>query len=493
MTTMASPPRTWTSTQRLRPELGYIPAISIAVLAFAIISALAIEFSNQASWVIFTPLIVIGAVVGLWVVGRAVSGSPTAIISYLVLIVFITDAQFRARGAGEIETDWQSALKFALWVGAGVIGIANAPPLRSWIGRLGPLCWLTYATIAMISASYAPTPAYAFGCAFALLCFLPFAVTLVTKLSEGQFLWTMTITLAVFLAAGWVVYYVNPQLGTSEFWTYNGIELRMCGIAGQANNLGAICAKYLGAIFLLWLGGRCRLRYAFPLAALGVVTLSASDARTGMIAVVIAACVVLLARSFRALVGATFASIAGLLAILTFSLRLDALGSHFSRSGDPTEVFTLTGRVEIWQFVWQKINERPLLGWGYNASKVILPQYNGFQDNLMIDTAHNMLLQSLLSVGIIGTAPIIVLTIYLLFNLVYRPYPFRDLFFLVVIISAISDTSALGTTPTMLTLLFIMASVMPQAPTRGQFATSVKNFAARATPEKTIASGSALG
>jgi hypothetical protein len=77
-----------------------------------------------------------------------------------------------------------------------------------------------------------------------------------------------------------------------------------------------------------------------------------------------------------------------------------------------------------------------------------------------------MLSQSLLSVGVLGTLPVIGISLYLLFNMIYRPYPFRDLFFLVVVISGMSDTSALGTTPTNLSLLFLMASVMPRAPAR---------------------------
>jgi exopolysaccharide production protein ExoQ len=482
-----------TSRRRLTPGTRHLPVVATAVLSFAVMSAVAIQLSDQASWVIFTPLIVIGLIVGLWIVARAVSGSTSAIITYLVLIVFISDAQFRARGAGEIGTDWQSLLKFGLWLGAGIIGLANAPPLRSWIGRFGPACWLAYAVMAMISSAYAPAPVYSFGCGFALLCLLPFSLVLITKLSESQFLWILTITLAVFLIVGWGVYYENPRLGTSEFWTYRGIELRMCGLAGQANNLGSICAKYLGAIFLLWYTGRCRPRLAVPLAALGIVTLNFSDARTGMIAVVGAIVAVLLARSMKTLIGATLAAIAGAVTIMVFSLRLDALGGHFSRSGDPTEVFTLTGRLEIWEFVWQKITEHPLFGWGYSASKVLLPEYTGFQDNLMVDTAHNMLLQSLLSVGFVGTLPILAVTLYLSFSLVFRPYPFRDMFFVIVIISAISDTSALGTTPTMLTLLFIMASVLPKAPARGRSAAPTKVFSMEAMSKGASISGNTAG
>jgi O-antigen ligase len=466
MRTMDPRALTGISKRRAPLELGQLPFIAIAILAFAIISAVAIQLSGQAGWIIFTPLIAIGAAVAVWIIARAVGGSTTAIITYLVLVLFITDGQFRARGAGEIGTDWQSALKFALWMGAGIIGVANAPPIRVWLRRPGAICWLAYIVMAMVSSFYAPAPVYSFGCGFAMLCLLPFAFTMVDKLPEGQFLWTLTITLAVFLAIGWVVYYADPTLGSSVFWTYGGIELRMCGIAGQANNLGAICAKYLGAIFLLWLGGRCRLRYALPLAALGIATLSASDARTGMIAVVVASAIVLLARSMKALIGVAVIAVTGTLATLVFSISLDALGSHFSRSGDPTEVYTLTGRIEIWQFIWEKITERPLFGWGYSASKILLPEHLTFQDGLMVDTAHNMLLQSLLSVGFIGTLPAVAIILYLLFNAIYRPYPFRDLFVLIVVISAISDTSALGTTPTVLTLLLFMASLLPSAPAR---------------------------
>ena len=491
MTMISSFAQMAASKRRVPPDARYLPILTTAVLAFAAMSAVAIQMSDRASWVIFTPLIAIALFVGLWITYRAVSGSTTAIITYLVLVVFISDAQFRARGAGEIGTDWQSLLKFGLWMGAGVIGIANAPPLRSWIGRFGPACWLAYAVMAMISSAYAPAPVYSFGCAVALLCLLPFSLALITKLSESQFLWTLTITLAVFLIIGWVVFYQNPRLGTSEFWTYSGMELRMCGIAGQANNLGSICAKYLGAIFLLWYGGRCRPRLAVPLAVLGIITLQASDARTGMIAAVVAIGAVILARSMKTLIGASFAAIAGAVAVMVFSLRLDALGGHFSRSGDPTEVFTLTGRIEIWQFVWERITERPFFGWGYSASKVLLPNYTGFQDNLMIDTAHNMLLQSLLSVGFVGTLPVLAVTFYLLYSMVFRPYPFRDLFFLVTIISAIADTSALGTTPTMLTLLFIMASVLPRAPTRGYSATPAKVLSMGPMPRGALISGSA--
>jgi O-antigen ligase len=154
--------------------------------------------------------------------------------------------------------------------------------------------------------------------------------------------------------------------------------------------------------------------------------------------------------------------------ILYFILGLNVgmIGTAFSRSGDPNEVLTLTGRFDIWAYVWQEILEHPLFGWGYNASKPLLSQYLGFKDDLVVDTAHNMLLQSLFSVGLIGTIPIIIVILMLFVNLLKRPNRFRDLFLISLVVDGISDTSALGTTPTVLTLLFLIISILPTAPAR---------------------------
>jgi O-antigen ligase len=456
--------------KRYQPDYERLQRLPIALvlMAFAALSVASIIFSDDAPWVIVLPLVALGLVVGGSIIIRAVQGSTTAIITYLVLVLFITDAQFRARGAGAIDTDWQSLLKFGLWIGAGVIGFAHMPPIRTVFSHVGSASWLGYIVIAMISSVYALTPAYSFAGAFSLLCFFVFAIALINKLSESQFLWTVVLTLAAFLAVGWVVYIANPAFGSSPFATYNGLELRFCGIAGQANNMGSVCAKYLGAIFLLWVSGRGRWYVFLPLIALGIASLVASDARTGMIAVVVAIAAATLARSTKSLIAAVLVAMTAVIGSLIFSFHLDALGSHFSRSGDPTEVFTLTGRTEIWDFVGEKIKEQPLFGWGYNASKVLLPQHVGFSNDLMVDTAHNMLLQSLLSVGFVGTFPIVIVMFCLFFDLLYRPYRLRDLFFVIIFISGISDTSALGTTPSILTLLFLMISVMPRVDTRNR-------------------------
>lgn len=439
---------------------------AIAVVGTSLLATLG--YAPAAPWAAFIPLGVVLLGIAGWIVAAAFAGSPAAIMTYLTVVVFLTDGQFRVRNAGDIDTDWQSLLKFVVWAGAGVIGAGHMPPLDKLLSRIGPACWLAYIALALISCLYSPVPGYSLGCAFALLCLFAFSYAVITRLTEAQLLWTLSLTLTAFCLVGWVVFYVYPELGTSAAWTYGGFYYRMCGIAGQANNLGAVCIKDVGAAFLLWHAGRCRLLPALVLGGIGMATLLASNARTGMIAIAVGVAAVVLSRSRWAMAGGTVTVLVAYIASQSQPHVLDSLGSHFSRSGDPSELYTLTGRLEIWDFVWHKVLEQPWLGWGYNSGKVILGQNYGFTNGLMVDSAHNLYLQTLLSVGFLGLVPMVGMLIGMSVQFLVRPVSIVTYFLVAILISSVSDTDALGTTPTVMTLVFMIISIWPEPARRHQ-------------------------
>jgi exopolysaccharide production protein ExoQ len=454
---------------RIRPSSPVVRGwmfSACAVAVFAPIMSASYVMSPASDLFAMAPFVVLAGVVFVWVIAAACAGNRAALLIYFAILVFMTDALLRARGAGETTADWQSVLKFAIWLGAGAIGWAHMPPLGHVLARPGSALLLAYVIICLFSASYAPSPAYSFGCALSLLSLYAFAFALLANLSEGQILWTIVLSIAVFLAVGWVVYYANPALGATPFATVNGIVARMCGIAGQADNMGSVCAKYLGAIFLLWQARRCQLRFALPLAALGLISLAASDARTGMVALAAGLIALLLQRARWALAGVLLLGLSVFIVSLATSFRFDALGVHFSRSGDPTEVYTLTGRLEIWEFAGQKISESPIIGWGYNSSKAVLGQHLGFENGLMVDTAHNLWLQNMLSTGLVGTLPVAALFVIFAVEFVARPVPFRDFVAVLALIGGLADNQAFGTTPTVLTVMFFLAAIWPTAQRR---------------------------
>ena len=112
---------------RLR-DVGLTLAVLGVCIAVFLLSAVG---ADQLPWAPMLPLGLVAGGVAAWLVLEAIYGSPVAIMLYFAAIAFMTDAQFRVRGAGDISGDWQSALKFLIWLGAGVIGFAHMPPLRT--------------------------------------------------------------------------------------------------------------------------------------------------------------------------------------------------------------------------------------------------------------------------------------------------------------------------------------------------------------------------
>jgi len=74
------------------------------------------------------------------------------------------------------------------------------------------------------------------------------------------------------------------------------------------------------------------------------------------------------------------------------------LMTFFSRGQPVDELLSLNGRTELWQHVYALFLERPLLGYGYLASRSVLLKVLPWAGE-----AHNALAESLLDVGILGT------------------------------------------------------------------------------------------
>ena len=426
---------------------------------------LSVSLAGTVSWAPLIPLGLVCAALAAWLVLAAACGSQAAMMIYFGLLAFLIDAQFRVRGAGDIQGDWQSALKFLIWLGAGVIGAPHLPSLRRLLSHPGSGLWLAYITVALVSSMYSPAAGYSFGCAFALLCLFAFSFALIEVLSEAQLLWTLAISLTIFNIGGWVVFFAIPELGTSAAWTTSGLMMRMCGLAGQATNLGALCTTAVGAVFILWWTGRCKSPAAMLLGGFAVATLAKSDARTAEIATMAAIGLVLVSRSRGLVIGGSLLATGVVIMLQLFPSIPGALGAAFSRSGDPTEVYTLTGRLDIWDFAWEQIKLSPIIGYGYNSSKVVLGSHIGFENGLMVDSAHNLYLQNLLSVGCLGLLPLIGVLLYLAYRCFRRPVPIVLYVLITILISSISDTDSIGTTPTLLTVLFFIASLWPDEQT----------------------------
>ena len=431
--------------------------IGLALSGFCLVSLAALVMSGSTPGLLLVPVLLPLLAAAALVLLLACAGSTASALALLFVIVFVNDALFRVRDPGDVGLDWQNAMKLALWAAAALVGICRLGTADGQLRRPPMLCALAYVGIALLSTVWSVTANYSFATAFGMAALLLFALAVCELATERQILLVSAAALTLFVLVSWVVYWTDPALGQSPFILPDagGIVMRMCGIAGQANSLGHVLVVYLGVLFLLWYRGHVRAWLVLAPAALGMVTLIASDSRSSLFSLIVAIMAIVARQRLWLWATGLIAICAGMLALVSVPLHLlVGLGEEFSRSGDPSELFTLTGRTDIWQFAWSRIVEQPWLGFGYNSSKVLLPQFLGI--GILIDEAHNMLLQSLLSTGIVGTIPMVLLCVLLLIDYVRKPDPLRDLFFLVTLIGGITEAGAFGATPALLTLFLFL-------------------------------------
>jgi len=432
--------------------------IGVALPCAAAIVLVSVQASIAAPSLFALPLAIGLLIPAAYVFFLACAGEVWAMGAFLFVFAFVTDGAFRIRDPGDIGLDWQNGMKFLLWGGAFLIGVCQWSRIRPLLTR-GPLLWATiYVCYALLSSLYSAAPFYSFTTAFGLLAMLLFGVALATRLTPRQMLLTFAVSLWIFTLLGWVVYYEIPALGRSPFITAeNTLIERICGLAGQANALGCILAVLLTTVFLLWERRLASLWLTLPMAATAVVTLMSADSRTALLAFCFGVAAVMIRRSVWSMGGTLLGIATAALAVLGMPLRdfFNLLGG-ISRSGDPTEFFTLTGRTEIWAYAWEKIVLAPWFGYGYNSSKFILPNFSGLP-GLQVDEAHNMLLQNLLAVGIVGTVPLVCMLVHMLVDYFRHPSAGRDAYLFINLVWGITVAGAMGSTPTVMSLAMFCA------------------------------------
>lgn len=389
------------------------------------------------------------------VVGSAAMGAPRGVLIFLGVTVFIVDATFRQREITAQGIDWQTLLKLCIWLGAIVIAWRNTHrPIRALFGE--GIRWLSiFSLMAVFSTVYSLTPAYTLGAGVSALAYCALAVCIVRRFDRETILLTMLYGLSALLLASVLVYLAGYGRAVME----GGAVIRVGGIAGSPNGLGRAAALALLVIGVLKLQYRhplLGLRLLVPL-SLAVVCLALSESRTSVVAVLFAfgldfarrrallACLLLLPLAF-----------AGVLLML-LDIDWANFGALLSRTGKVAELTTLTGRTEIWAASWSAFLERPILGYGFGATKVLLPEIYRTVWGFTVTHAHNMLLQALVTTGLLGIVPVIFAIGRQVVEYVQRPGLFQTAVLGYIVIQGFTEPGPLGTAPNLITLFWALS------------------------------------
>ena len=394
----------------------------------------------------------------LWVVLAAVSGSRRGMAVLLVLVAFGLSISFRVRDYGETGIDLQNGLKLLVWLLIPLIAIAQLPRMLPFLREPAILLAAGFATLSMASALWSQTPVYTAASALGLLSYLVLACLVTSIMSERMLTRVLLFSFFAFALLALAAALVVPERAWLVPTGYAGSE-RLQGLSGHPNVLGeqmavmitlAVVARRQGmldsATFLLCL-------------VLGIIVLEATGSRTMLAAVALTWLVVWLrGRGMLALAGTGAAGVACILLVVVAmgsAPNAEALLAAISRSGSTWELLTLTGRTDLWQIALELVGQKPLLGWGYNGTEAIFVANVGrvfYGDPV---NAHSMYLQTLVTLGLLGSLPLLALLVLVLKRVIARPDPAHDQIALLVVFIGLTEV-AIAATPTALTLVFFI-------------------------------------
>ena len=334
--------------------------VAVALFALSLIlmwiAALSGDVPGNADYVV--PLCVGLAAFGAVVLFHAATMEHRALLAFLVFTVVVLNITFRVRGIGDTGLDPQNGIKIAVWLVLLGTAVLNWRRFADLLAEPVIALFGVFTTVALVSTVWSPVPMYTAACAIGLLAYLGFACLVAREFDERTIYVTLVCGLAVYLIANWVAAALIP--GFAFVAPYGDSDIyRLQGISGNPNGLGKQAAVFLLLVAAVHQRGYLRRAFVFALAALGLITLLATNSRTPLIAALVAWSLVQL-RMRRLVLPVSVAGLA-VVSLLTLASATGTLPDFnelvglASRTSHASEVLTLTGRTEIWSSVWGKI------------------------------------------------------------------------------------------------------------------------------------------
>lgn len=306
----------------------------------------------------------------------------------------------------------------------------RSQPLRTAMTRLPLAALASWAIWALVSANWSNSLPLAFGLAFGMFTTVIAGAWYAGTYGWQRFAQTLSVAIAAFFAAG-VVY----RLGEGVV----GRNGRFEGLAHgptDAGRLGVVMAMTAMSGF----GEHPRVRYG--LAGLGCLACFGAGARTATLGLILGAILIAVRRQRKGRRRATVAALT--LAVLTVGAILVSSGAlqvdFASRSGEPEDLTSLTGRTEVWTTSLDASLDRPFTGFGLASSQAIF-------DELAADgiiswdpgTGHNLWLNNQLQLGMVGTVLLAAAIIGIVGATRRQPDHYRDALLLALLINSMTE------------------------------------------------------
>lgn len=422
----------------------------------AILGLLAVVLGGQSAFIALAVCLLVGVSIAyVVIVLKALQRREWALVLFLALSCFLIDATFRQRELTAQTIDAQTLMKLLVW-GCSILIAFMATP--HFFRRLfhEDMKWITFVAIyAICSSTYSLTPAYTFGGGVAAFAYCALAVCVTENLRKEQILLGFLAGLTLLLAISLLMHLAGAGMAVME----GGNVLRLGGLAGSPNTLGRAASLTLLLIGVLLIYGELSIwnwRCWLP-ASLAMTCLVLSDSRTSMAVVIVAfALYFLRKRPAVALVGGLLLGMLSLV-ILNLDISLHELGAVFSRTGRSSDLSTLTGRTDIWAASINAFWDRPIFGYGFGSTKVLLPEIYRTYWGFTVTQAHNLYIQTAVTLGLVG--------LFLVLTIIYRQIRSyiknQDVFKTVVLgfilVHGLTEPGPIGVAPNVVTFFWALS------------------------------------
>jgi O-antigen ligase len=414
-------------------------------------------------------LLLPAVVVGIRFYWGILRGNPAATLLLVFLSVFLIDATFRIREYADKGVDFQVLIKIVLWATLASVALVQLPRWFANVMTPTGLTSIVFILWLFITAAISPVPAYSAVAAFSIAAYLLFSAYLGAQFERSDIFLVIVLAITAVCIISIIVYFAAPEFGRFVYWHNDQryVSGRMAGIAGSANNLGRLAA--LGLMLIVLHAREMQRVHRLIVPVCTVILLAAllmTNSRSSMAMVLVLCGAAMLLRWRRLHIIVLLAAIGCLFAVLVIPAG-DEILKMISRSGDISEVTSMTGRSDIWAAVPKLIEGRLWTGFGYASSIFVVPAHEA-EVGFLTSHAHNLILQLLLTTGWIGVG---LFTIsFLLTGLRAAYFSDRTILLLLgfVILNGITESSAFSSVANICTLAYALAVTLPPEQSSGQ-------------------------
>ena len=345
----------------------------------------------------------------------------------------------------------------------GAYGLLFVPKIRLAFLSFPGVWVIGILFFVLVGTVFSPYRSYAFPHLLALSAIVLFAPFAFHILGTRRFINIVLATMTLSLVASWFLYLFMPDYGVMIEHTSNTETVQRMGGTSHPNVLSGIVVLMVVILAYLWFEGKRSWEFCLPLLLLCIATLIFTGTRVAVVAAIFSILIVYRRFWLRTDILPITAAlgVAILLgALVVFSsdgtnpITSSLVGST-TRSGNVEEITSVTGRSDIWTFVIDSIQKRPLLGYGPGTAKIYLEK-----KGLLLHT-HNVVLAIAFAGGVFAGAFAFMMFVQQLLVSIGGKYRLAALISFVIILNSLTEVPIFDYIPGTPTVVWLAAIFWP--------------------------------